>query len=274
MLTRVDRLQLAVPDRSAAARGWTDILGAVHDRDDRVDALGARRSSYRLGAGFVELLEPDGAGPIAVAISRRGPHLFAGGVATPEIGAVASRLRSKGMDVEVSDGQLHLSAYGVPLVVSAEEAALDPVGLVDTLYEITDLRADHRAAVARYADLFALDTSAFVPISSSGYGYEGVLTLFHDARLHRLEVITANDADKTMGRFHSKWGDVLYMCYVEVPDVGAIHHRAAELNAPNTANLPDGMFLHPGALGGVMLGVSRRTVAWSWSGHPERVQGA
>jgi hypothetical protein len=32
------------------------------------------------------------------------------------------------------------------------------------------------------------------------------------------------------------------------------------------------LFLHPSALGGPMLGLSRPTQAWQWSGHPERVE--
>jgi hypothetical protein len=36
----------------------------------------------------------------------------------------------------------------------------------------------------------------------------------------------------------------------------------------------DNLFIHPKALGGMMLGVSRATHAWTWSGHPERVVAA
>jgi hypothetical protein len=34
---------------------------------------------------------------------------------------------------------------------------------------------------------------------------------------------------------------------------------------------PDQIWIHPPSLGGVMLGVSRPSMAWMWSGHPERV---
>ncbi len=33
----------------------------------------------------------------------------------------------------------------------------------------------------------------------------------------------------------------------------------------------DTLFVHPKALSGLLLGVSRTSVAWRWSGHPERV---
>jgi hypothetical protein len=34
------------------------------------------------------------------------------------------------------------------------------------------------------------------------------------------------------------------------------------------------LFIHPAALGGMMSGISRTTVARTWSGHPERVEAA
>jgi hypothetical protein len=59
VLTRVDRIQLAVPDRNAAAAGWRALLGAEPAGERRIACLGARSSSYRLGCGWIELLEPD-----------------------------------------------------------------------------------------------------------------------------------------------------------------------------------------------------------------------
>src|SRR5688500_17285683 len=87
MLTRVDRVQVAVADRPAAASAWASLLGAEMAGEDVVGPLGARRTSLRLGNGWVELLEPDGAGgPVAEALAERGrPHLFAGGVAVADL---------------------------------------------------------------------------------------------------------------------------------------------------------------------------------------------
>ena len=92
-----------------------------------------------------------------------------------------------------------------------------------------------------------------------------------------IETIFPHDGAKTMGRYFAKRGPGLYMCYGEAEDVAAIRDRALE-QAPadwtgsrGEAN-PDGLFLHPRALGGVMLGVSRTSVAWRWSGSPGRVR--
>ena len=293
MLTRIDRVQIAVPDRAEATRGWVDLLGAEPDGEDDIACLGARRSRYRLGASWVELLEPAGDGPVADALAQRGRgHLFAAGAATPDLDLLVARLSRVGRPV-VEGGQAHLTAadtggHGLRLVVSPEEragGAGDPVGLEPFLYEVTNLVADPAAVCAGYAERFALEPSQFVPIESDAYGYRGQLTLFAPDRLHRFEVINPYDRDKTMGRFHEKLGDALYMAFAEMPDLGAVERRFADAGAPHTSVPPpagrrgrgdgDGphtVFVHPPVLGGMMLGLSRPTYAWTWSGHPERVE--
>ena len=53
MLTRIDRVQLAVPDLSSAADGWVALLGAEPAGEDHCAALGARRLRLRLGSGWI-----------------------------------------------------------------------------------------------------------------------------------------------------------------------------------------------------------------------------
>jgi len=48
VLRRIDRVQLAVPSRAAAAPGWVRLLGAEHEGDDRIVGLAALRSRYPL----------------------------------------------------------------------------------------------------------------------------------------------------------------------------------------------------------------------------------
>lgn len=84
------------------------------------------------------------------------------------------------------------------------------------------------------------------------------------------------DRDKTMGRYFDRFGASLYMCYGECDDLVSLRECLMELTpddwtGPREGPL-DGIFVHPKALGGVMLGVSRSTFAWSWSGSPERIQ--
>jgi len=284
---RIDRIQVAVPDRAEAARGWVELLGAEADGRDEIAALGARRTRYRLGDGFVELLEPSGAGVVQEALAQHGPHLFAAGVATPDLDGLRARLRELGAAPAHEGGQLHLSpgvtgGHGLRVVVSADQP-LPPVGATQGLYEVTNLVRDSAAAVQRVADLFALDANAFVPIASSEYGYDGTLTLFDPDRLDRLEMITPRAPEKTMGRFFARRGECLYMAFAECRDLAEIERRATHAGVGHTvvppaakrgAAGPDTIFLHPDALGGMMLGLSRPSVAWTWSGRPDRVESA
>jgi hypothetical protein len=275
---------MAVPDRGSVARSWGEVLGAQPAGEDRVASLGALRTRLRLGNGFVELLEPDGAGPIGDAVAKRGAHLYAAGAATDDVAALVAHLRSQGIEVAEEGGQAFVDPsrsgdVGFRVVLSQDEER-EIVGDLDFFYETTLLVADARAAAERCASIFALDPAAFVPIDSKHYGYAGTLTLFHPDLLGRFEVITPYDAAKTMGRFFSRFGESFYMAFAESPSLGAIEVRARELGVGHTPEPPsegregdaNTVFLHPDALGGMMLGLSRPTQAWQWSGHPERVQ--
>lgn len=286
MLKRIDRLQMAVPDRGAVAKRWSELLGAEPAGEDRIAVLGALRTRLRLGNGFVELLEPDGTGRIGDAVAKRGAHLYAAGVATDDVAALVAQLRSQGIDPAEEGGQAFVDPtlagdVGFRVVVSPDEE-LAPVGELDFFYETTLLVGDAAAATERCARIFALDPGAFVPIDSKHYGYAGTLTLFDRDRLGRFEVITPYDLSKTMGRFFSRFGEAFYMAFGESHALGAIEARARELGVGHTPEPPtegrtggaNTVFLHPDALGGMMLGLSRPTQAWLWSGRPERVQPA
>ena len=96
-----------------------------------------------------------------------------------------------------------------------------------------------------------------------------------DARLDRIELSQITEPEKAMGRFHTKRGDSLYMFYVEADDVAAIASRLEKQSARFAAGRRDeaglsGIFIHPTAFCGVLVGVSRTENAWLWSGDPER----
>ncbi|HYB11831.1 MAG TPA: VOC family protein [Myxococcota bacterium] len=281
MLTRVDRVQLVVSDRTRAESSFGTLLGAALVRKDVVRPLAALRSVLRVGRSEVELLEPDGAGAAAEFLRRTRGGLFAAGFSARDPEALRSHLAKRGVDVAEAGGQLfvHPDALRVPglWVVISAEAELEPAGLLDRLYEVTLLSPDWKRSAEQVAEGFALDSRHFVSIRSTEYGYEGLLTLFHPTRLDRIEVVTPFDAAKTMGRFFERRGPSLYMCYAESGDTAAL--RAAWLEfapqhwtGPLEGAMPDNLFLHPTALSGLLLGVSRRTFAWTWSGSPERVE--
>ena len=285
MLTRIDRVQLAVPDARAAASLWGEVLNAEPAGEDTVSSLAAKRTSWRIGEGWVEFLEPDGAGPVADAIARRGgAHLFAGGAATNDLDALYAHFERLGVKPLREGNQIFLdpanTGPGTPRTVISREEKLPRVGDLDWFYEVTLLVHDEDKASENYARLFGLNPENFVPIASEQYGYQGILTLFHPDRLGRFEVIRPLDFEKTMGRFFRKFGEALYMSYAESAKVLAIEERVKEKGLGHTVSPPDktaerpadALFLHPPTLGGMMLGISRPTMGWQWSGHPEWVE--
>ena len=219
MLKRVDRLQVVVPDRDQAAAPWASVLGAEREGEDRVHCLGAMRSTWRLGTGRVEFLSPDGTGMVQDALAARGAHLFAAGFSTDRLGALTKHLEELGIEPALEAGQAFLGAgqtggFGMQVVISLDEE-LEPVGAIDTFYEATLLVHDVPTRVAQCAGIFDLDTDNFVPIRSAEYGYEGVLTLFRAGQLHRFEMITPTDPQKTMGRYFARFGECYYMAFGE-----------------------------------------------------------
>ncbi len=284
MLTRIDRVQIVVPDRQKAMDGWIRLLDAEPAADDKIACLGALRSRIRIGNGWVEFLEPDGAGPVQDALSQRGAHLFSAGAATSDFDGLISHFRSLDLEPQIENGQAYIDPaakghVGVRTVIS-EDVEEETVGLISFFYETTLLVEDGEKKSHECARIFDLNTESFVRITSEKYGYSGTLTLFHPDRLHRYEMIEPFDMTKTMGRFFTKMGESYYMAYAESAHLDKIEQRAINMGAGHTLDpARDGsddfvietLFLHPGALGGMMLGLSRPTRAWMWSGHPERV---
>jgi hypothetical protein len=282
VLTHVDRIQLAVADRNAAATAFARLLGATPIGEDAVAPLAARRTALAIGTAAIELLEPDGAGAVAGHLERRGPGLFAAGFATPALDALRARLVARGVSFAEAGDQLYLDAaatggHGLRCVVSpTRDTGAPPTAMISHLYEVTNLVEDAAAASRAYADLFDLAAERFCPIESAAFGYRGVLTMFDpETRLDRIECITPYDFAKTMGRFMRKRGESLYMCFGEAHDLAPIVARLEEHAprdwSPVDESAPDTIFIHPRALAGLLMGVSRTTVGWSWSGHPERV---
>ena len=267
MLTRIDRIQVATPDASAAAEKWRSLLRAEEVRKDRVRALSARRTVLRAGASEIELLEPDGAGIIEDELKRRGrAHLFAAGAAAPDPAKIAAHAHASGATSAEENGQYFLSitieSAPVRFVIS-RNSPHEPAGDLDFLYEVTLLAADQKAAVQKISDLFSLDQRHFTTITSEHFGYTGVLTLFKEGALHRFEVITPIDLTKTMGRFHAREGTSLYMAFAESARMARIEREARAAGAGITVDRPavrsiertaDQLWLHPPSLGGVKIG--------------------
>ncbi|KKL54824.1 hypothetical protein LCGC14_2261540, partial [marine sediment metagenome] len=279
MLKYVDRMLLAVRDRAAAADTFCAILGAERVRDETSKLLAARRTVVQAGISEFDLLEPAGEGPVATHLERWGEGILGVGFSTTDLSTLGRRLSERGITHSEEDGRLFIPARpaggasdqtpGMNIVLSPHEER-SPVGLVKWLYEVTNLVDDHQQAAAFYADTFGLDASKFSPIESEQYGYAGQLTLFNPPQqLDRIELSQITEPSRAMGRFHARRGQSIYMGYVETDDVAAVQSaleaRGARYAGRTDDPNPEGLFIHPTALHGMLLGVSRTNLAWTWS---------
>ena len=286
MLKTIDHIQLATPNARETAAGWQQYLAVEFLDEGPVNVLGAMRTRFRLGSSVVEFLEPAGPGLIEDALQSRGrAHLFAAGVTTDRFDDVVHRLGEKGVATTLEGSQAYfdasefLGAHGRMVLSPYEERPA--VGRANYLYEATLLAENTPGVVARIADLFGLNADNFVPIHSEKFEYGGTLTLFDSDELHRFEVIEPFPGDKTMRRFFEGAGSAYYMCFADSDDLLSIEQEIAADGLGVTVNrpaergsdiTPDEIWVHPKVLGGMMLGMSRPTMAWSWSGSPDRVQ--
>ncbi|HPA89951.1 MAG TPA: VOC family protein [Quisquiliibacterium sp.] len=283
MLERVDRMLLAVRHRARATETFVRLLGAAPARETHSAHLSATVSVLSLGESEIELCEPSGPGLVRDHLDRWGEGPLFAGYSTSRLDALADRLRARGAAFLREGERLYVpgtTTFGFPMAISPS-AQRPRVGPVSFLYEATNtLDTDWRTVAARYADLFDLDASKFSPIGSERFGYEGTLTLFDPpARLDRIELSqTFADRPSAMRRFvERRGGDSLYMCYVETHDFDALKARLLAAGAtltPRSGRIEDereGAWVHPKDLHGLLLGISRTTLAWEWSGRPELV---
>lgn len=283
MLERVDRILMAVRDRRAAAENFVRLLGAAVSRESRSEHLKADRTILALGESEVELCQPVANGPVSRFIERWGEGLYAGGLSATDLGKLHGRLQAEKVSTFVDGDQIFLDpeqTFGAPLVISQFVRRKPVPGPVNYLYEITNtLKSDWNLAAAFYTRIFGLDPTRFSPLQSHKYGYKGTLTLFNPPeRLDRIELSETHDTSFAMGRFVAKRGDSLYMCFVDANNVPEIADRLQRAKVRWTPRTPKeqperhGLFVHPTALNGLLLGVSRRSLAWEWSGRPELVE--
>lgn len=275
MLERVDRMLLAVRDADSAAGTFAATLGAKRVSEDSHPLFNARRVTVQAGDSEFELLEPAGEGPVSQHIDRWGEGAFAAGFSTRSVSDVARTLEAQGVPYTEHGGRLHIDpseTRGMRTVI-CPFAERERVGLISWLYEVTNIVDNHEEAAGFYARAFGLDQSRFSPITSKQFGYTGTLTLFDPpARLDRIELTQITEPSLAMGRFFARRGPSVYMCFVEMPEVGAIRlgleSRGARY-ADSSRSPEDGLFIHPSALCGMLMGVSRTNHAWTWSGRPE-----
>jgi catechol 2,3-dioxygenase-like lactoylglutathione lyase family enzyme len=275
MLTRIDRIQLVVPDREAAVGRWGALFGATKLDEGGSRFLNAHKTTAQAGETLFEFLQPAGPGPVEDFQTRWGQGLYGAGFSTPSLLDMGRHLDSQAVKFTNEKDQLFVdlaATPGMPTTI-VEDSARERVGDISFVYEVTNPVPDWQDTAALYTRIFGLDPTRFSPITSEGYGYTGTLTLFDPPnRLDRIEITQTSDGG-AMDRFFQKRGPSLYMCYIEVEDVTAL---AGCLEAQNLRfNLSEGqpegtgLFIHPSALFGMLMGVSKTNYAWTWSGRPQ-----
>jgi catechol 2,3-dioxygenase-like lactoylglutathione lyase family enzyme len=277
VLSRVDRVQLVVPDRMAAVRTWEALFGAEAAGEDGSRVLNAHRTTVQAGESLFEFLEPAGPGPVREFAERWGTGLYGVVFATPSLEAMGRHFGSQRVEFAEEGDRLIVApdeTQGMPTTI-VEESPRAAVGAIRNVYEVTNPVADWQDAAALYTRIFGLDPVRFSAIKSGLYGYTGTLTLFDPPRrLDRIE-ITQTSGGGAMDRFYQKRGASLYMCYVETDDVPGLAAKLREHGARFTDSEdrpPEtGLFIHPSALYGMLMGVSAKDYAWEWSGRPELV---
>lgn len=282
MFNKVDRILVAVHDLNAAEKNYRDVLGATPIEEFKSEHLNANVRRMAIGISEVELCQPLGAGPVETYLEGGREGLMCGGVTTADLDVFAEVLKEHNTVYTKADGRLYLEGgdlHGLPLVVStAPKTPVDRVpGPVDYLYELTMVLSTRwQDVAATYSKRLAIDPENMVGITFKRFGYEGTLMLFDPQNLDRIELSEAHDTAFPMGRFSAKNGDALYMCYIETNDLAGIIQRLDQSDHRYTRRTDtpveqDGLWIHPSALNGVLLGVSRTTLAWHWSGRPDRV---
>lgn len=277
MLTKLDRIQLAVPNAEEAAQTFAEYFESAAVREGELPHLKAHMTVIGLGDSEVELLEPTGEGAVKDFVDTWGGGLFAAGFTTPDMGDMLTRIMQNQAQMTMVGERLHLephSTTGLRAVISpVPDTEAVGVGLLSHIYEVTNPVSDLQAATDYHTALFGLDAEKFSPISSEQYSYTGTLTLFDPPeRLDRIEVTQITDNDAAMGRFYQRRGNGLYMCFAEVDDFAALRESLESAGArygldvpPEEGAEPDVLFVHPKSLHGMFMGISQTGAAWRWS---------
>jgi catechol 2,3-dioxygenase-like lactoylglutathione lyase family enzyme len=275
MLNHVDRVQIVVPDRREAVRTWEDLFGAEQVGQSESRVLGARITTVQAGISEFEFLEPTGPGCVQTWADQWGQGLFGAGFSTPSLLDMERHLGSQDVPHTTEGDRIYIAGDvtdGMPTTIT-QHTTRERVGHISFLYEVTNPVADWQDTAAKYTRIFGLDPTRYHPIESKLYGYAGTLTLFDPPnRLDRIE-ITQTSGRLAMDRFYQRRGPSLYMCYIETADVAGLAGRLRQSGARFTDSEdrpPEtGLFIHPSALCGMLMGVSATNYAWVWSGHPE-----
>lgn len=281
MLNGIDRIVVAVNDLEQAVANYEYLLDAKLVRCWKSPYLAAEVAEMKIGGSAVELCVAEGEGWISNKLQSR-EGLAAGGICVSNLQGYAKYLQDAGVQFSQAEGRIYIPGaqlHGLPLVITEGEKTIDrsPDALVTHLYELTVVLDTSWDTVAQnYSKKLGIDRQYEVPITFERFGYTGTLMKFSADQLDRIELSEAHDENFAMGRFSKRHGDGLYMCYVETNNLAEIIRRLEARNGKWTRRTTetverDGLWVHPSMLHGVLLGISRDTLAWGWSGDASKI---
>lgn len=147
----IDHVGIAVRDLEAAVELYRKVLGAEPVHRETVQEQGVREALFRVGASYVQLLEPTGPDtPVGKFLERRGEGVHHVGYRVPSVAAAIQRL--KGLDVPMVDEAprpgsrgttvafAHPRGFGGVLVELVEEPAARHAGPDDPPDHIDPVR--------------------------------------------------------------------------------------------------------------------------------------
>lgn len=117
MLTDIDHLILATDDLVSAERQCMALLGRSPSWAGAHPAFGTRNVIFRLANTYIELLAPDGDGPVAdrlrADLAESGPGLYGLALGTPDADAAVAQMRERGLSPsDPAEGLAHDDASG------------------------------------------------------------------------------------------------------------------------------------------------------------------
>ena len=259
-LTELDRIVVASRDRRQVAEGFCRILGAEVVGHDQLPVWSASRTTLRAGISEIEVLEPRGVGALADFMGRRGPGLFAVGLASADSEKFRAHLQAQGVFFEQHERQLFLTAdKGIDLpplnLVITPAEKREPAGLLQRLWSATLL---HRSVECERPLLRVLgkrmpDVSEVRPTFSR---LGATVIQFGRGRSSHLSILSPRGKETPIERFFLRYGGGIYMASAMSAELTAIDERLRywRVAAPERS-AEDPLLIPSPLLGGARLAV-------------------
>jgi hypothetical protein len=268
MLTDLDRILVAARYRRPVVQALRRILGAEVVGRDHLPFWSAERTTLRAGVSEIEVLEPKGVGVVADFIGRRGPGLFAVGLASADPEKFRAHLETQGVFFEEHEYQLFLTSDkgvdlpGLNLVITPAKER-EPAGLLQRLCGVTLL---HRAvepgdALAR---ILGARSSQLSKVRQAIPGFTGTVIRLGEGLAGRLAILAPWGKETPIGRYFFRHGPGLYLASAMSEKLDVIRERLGSHAHAAPTRSPDGLLLIPSQLlGGARLAVFARGVECS-----------